>query len=42
MKNAKSDYSLDLVDHFFEEENKVYILVMPYCKLGSIEAHMDQ
>lgn len=42
MKNAKSDYSLELYDHFFDRSNLQYILVMPFCKFGSLEKKINE
>ncbi len=41
MVNAQSDHSLELYDHFLDEENSQYIFVMPFCKFGSLEKKLN-
>ena len=36
MKRAKSDYSVELVDNFYDPEEESYVLVMPYYRKGSL------
>lgn len=35
MLKTKSEYVLELIDHFYDEELGSYILVTPYYKMGS-------
>ena len=36
MKRAKSDYSVELLDNFYDPDTESYILVMPFYRKGSL------
>ena len=36
MKRAKSDYSVSLIDNFYDPEEESYVLVMPFYRNGSL------
>lgn len=35
---AKSDYTVELLDHFFDEETGTYVFVMPYYRKGNLSS----
>jgi serine/threonine protein kinase len=42
MMRAKSDYTVELLDHFFDEELITYVFVMPYYSKGSLQDHVSE
>jgi serine/threonine protein kinase len=44
MQMTKSDYTIDLIDYFYDEdyEGGSYIFVMPYCRDGSLSKLMQR
>ncbi len=42
MKKIKSDYTLDLLDHFYDEKLAAYILVLPFYRKGNLSTIMHR
>ena len=42
MMRAKSDYTVELLDHFYDEDSKTYIFVMPYYRKGNLTDYLDK
>ena len=42
MIKCNSEYVLELVDHFYDEDLGAYILVTPLCKMGALDSLMKK
>lgn len=42
MMRAKSDYTVELLDHFYDEDLRTYIFVMPYYSKGNLSNFLDR
>lgn len=40
MLRTSSDYTLQLIDHFHDQNENMYIFIMPICKSGSLTSKM--
>jgi len=42
MAKLKSDYTIELIDHFYDSLQKEYIIVLPFCEKGSLDGLMKE
>lgn len=42
MMKTKSDNTVPLIDHYFDEQDQSYVFVMPYYKKGNLTKYMDK